>query len=143
MHSTDLLAIPDGEFYDYGADLRQIAAREGFSHIKIIRLLDVLGLGDSACVSKAAYMSMTELCRGELEGRFLGAAYDGDDQGYSNRDNKLAHQAYAKSARDDLRWGRALDPEIMADPKAYENETQRVAERMTDRLLVSSFSSHH
>jgi hypothetical protein len=119
-----------------------MAANEGFTHIKFTRLLDVLRLGNGDALSKTEYISKAELCRREMEGRFLGANFDLDSQVAAERDTTLTYQKYVKSAREDLKWGPAIDPAIKADPERYEAEAQRIAERMTKRLLVRTYTIH-
>jgi len=119
-----------------------MAANEGFTHLKFTRLLDVLLLGNGDALSKTEYTSKAELCRREMEGRFLGANFDLDSQVASERDTTLTYQKYVKSAREDLKWGPAIDPAIKADPERYEAEAQKVAEHMTKRLLVRTRTTH-
>jgi hypothetical protein len=119
-----------------------MAANEGFTHLKFTRLLDVLLLGNGDALSKTEYTSKAELCRREMEGRFLGANFDLDSQVAVERDTTLTYQKYVKSAREDLKWGPAIDPAIKADPERYEAEAQKVAEHMTKRLLVRTRTTH-
>jgi hypothetical protein len=119
-----------------------MAANEGFTHVKFTRLLDVLRLGNGDALSKTEYTSKAELCRREMEGRFLGANFDLDSQVAAERDTTLTYQKYVKSAREDLKWGQAIDPAIKADPERYEAEAQKIAERMTKRLLVRTHTIH-
>jgi hypothetical protein len=119
-----------------------MAANEGFTHLKFTRLLDVLLLGNGDALSKTEYTSKAELCRREMEGRFLGANFDLDSQVAAERDTTLTYQKYVKSAREDLKWGPAIDPAIKADPERYEAEAQKVAEHMTKRLLVRTRTTH-
>ncbi|KAH7113623.1 Pyoverdine/dityrosine biosynthesis protein-domain-containing protein [Dactylonectria macrodidyma] len=133
---NDLLGIPDTDFYDYGVQLRQMAKEKGFSHIRFARLLDVLGLGDGDGLSKAEYLARADLCRHEMEARFLGSNFDLKRQIELHQDTALTYQKYVKSAKEDLRWGPEVDPAIKTDPEKYTAEAQRVAERMTKRLLA-------
>ncbi|KAM5343377.1 hypothetical protein ACJ41O_011914 [Fusarium nematophilum] len=133
---NDLLGIPDADFYDYGVQLRQVARDKGFSHIRFTRLLDVLGLGDGDALSKEDYLARADLCRREMEARFLGSDFDLKRQVEVHRDTALTYQKYVKSANEDLRWGPEVDRAIKSDPEKYAAETQQIAERMTKRLLA-------
>ena len=115
-----------------------MALREGFSHITFTRLLDVLDLGDGDALSRDEYIAKAELCRTEMEGRFLGVNFDLDNEVKVKKDTNLTYQKYVNSAREDLRWGPELDPKIRDDPQLYDAEAQRIAVRMTRRLLVST-----
>lgn len=130
------------DFYDYGVQLRQMARAKGFSHIRFTRLLDVLELGDGDALSRGDYVARADLCRREMETRFLGPDFDLKRHIELHQDTALTYQKYVKSASEDLRWGPEVDPAIKADPKRYAAETQHIAERMTKRLLVRGIRVH-
>ncbi|PSN59669.1 hypothetical protein BS50DRAFT_656911, partial [Corynespora cassiicola Philippines] len=67
----DLLRIPGSDFYDYSIRLRKIAADKGFTLIRFRCLADVLAIGDGDGLSKNEYIALADVCRVEMEDRFL------------------------------------------------------------------------
>ncbi|KAJ3958254.1 hypothetical protein N0V92_005181 [Colletotrichum tropicale] len=137
---NDLLGIPDADYFDYGVQLRELARREGFSHIRFVRLVDVLGLGNGDAMSKDEHLATADTCRREMEQRFLGSDLSVQGEVRAHPDTALTYQKYVRSAREDLRWGPEVEPDITSDAAKYASETERIAERMTQRLLVSNLA---
>ncbi|KAH6622476.1 Pyoverdine/dityrosine biosynthesis protein-domain-containing protein [Boeremia exigua] len=133
---NDLLCIPDADFYDYGIKLRKLVTENGFTRIRFRRLADVLGIADADSLSKAEYLALADTCRTEMEARFLPTSLQIEKKIESHKDTNLTYQAYVKLADEDLRWGLDLDPRIRDDRVLYTEETQKVAIRLTDRLLA-------
>ncbi|TDZ46123.1 Spore wall maturation protein DIT1 [Colletotrichum trifolii] len=134
---NDLLCIPDADYFDYGVKLRQLARDKGFSHIAFARLVDVLGIGDGDALSEEEHLALADTCRQEMEKRFLGPDLSVQGEVRAHPDTALTYQKYVRSAREDLRWGPDVEQSIISDPDKYATETERVAERMTQRLIVS------
>ncbi|KAJ0345826.1 hypothetical protein KNSL1_008070 [Colletotrichum chrysophilum] len=132
---NDLLGIPDADYFDYGVQLRELARREGFSHIQFVRLVDVLGLGNGDAMSKDEHLAAAGTCRREMEQRFLGSDLSVQGEVRAHPDTALTYQKYVRSAREDLRWGPEVEPDITSDAAKYAAETERIAERMTQRLI--------
>ncbi|KAF6793735.1 glutamyl-tRNA(Gln) amidotransferase [Colletotrichum sojae] len=140
---NDLLGIPDADYFDYGVRLRELARREGFSRISFVRLVDVLGLGDGDAMSRDEHLSIAETCRGEMERRFLDPNLSVGGEVRDHPDTALTYQKYVRSAREDLRWGPEVDSAVTSDPAKYAAETERVAERMTQRLIAYERALEH
>ncbi|KAI8239992.1 Amidase 1 [Colletotrichum sp. SAR 10_96] len=139
----DLLGIPDADYFDYGVQLRELARREGFSHIQFVRLVDVLGLGNGDAMSKDEYLAAADTCRLEMEQRFLGSDLSVQGEVRAHPDTALTYQKYVRSAREDLRWGPEVEPDITSDAAKYAAETERIAERMTQRLIAYERALEH
>ncbi|KAL1798508.1 hypothetical protein ACET3X_002545 [Alternaria dauci] len=135
---NDLLCIPGSDYYDYGVRLRKIAADKGFTCIRFRRLADVLGLADGDSLSKDEHLALANTCRTEMEARFLPKDAQIKEKIETHKDTNLTYQGYVKLADEDLRWGPDLDPQIRDDRERYTKETQKVAIRMTERLLNTS-----
>ncbi|TEA10865.1 Spore wall maturation protein DIT1 [Colletotrichum sidae] len=133
---NDLLCIPDADYFDYGIKLRQLAEDKGFSHMVFARLVDVLGLGEGDVLSEEEHLALAETCRQEMEKRFLGPDLSVQGEVRAHPDTALTYQKYVRSAREDLRWGPDVEQSIISDPDKYATETERVAERMTQRLIA-------
>ncbi|KAI8169014.1 Amidase 1 [Colletotrichum sp. SAR 10_70] len=140
---NDLLGIPDADYFDYGVQLRELARREGFSHIQFVRLVDVLGLGNGDAMSKDEHLAAGETCRREMEQRFLGSDLSVQGEVRAHPDTALTYQKYVRSAREDLRWGPEVEPDITSDAAKYAAETERIAERMTQRLIAYERALEH
>ncbi|TDZ27412.1 Spore wall maturation protein DIT1 [Colletotrichum spinosum] len=133
---NDLLCIPDADYFDYGVKLRQLAKDKGFSHMVFARLVDVLGLGEGDVLSEEEHLALAETCRQEMEKRFLGPDLGVQGEVRAHPDTALTYQKYVRSAREDLRWGPDVEQSVISDPDKYATETERVAERMTQRLIA-------
>lgn len=72
-----------------------------------------------------------------MEKTFLGADLSVQGEVRAHPDTALTYQKYVRSAREDLRWGPNVDQSIKASAEKYSAETERIAERMTQRLVVS------
>ncbi|POS70066.1 pyoverdine/dityrosine biosynthesis protein [Diaporthe helianthi] len=140
---NDLLGIPDEDYFDYGVKLRDLAREEGFSSIGFTRLVDVLGLGNGDTTSKAEHLAVAETARLEMEKRFLGVDMSVHGEVRANPDTALTYRKYVKSAREDLRWGPDVAPSIKLDADKYSAETERIAERMTQRLIAYEHALEH
>ncbi|KAF4876720.1 Spore wall maturation protein DIT1 [Colletotrichum siamense] len=140
---NDLLGIPDADYFDYGVQLRELARREGFSHIQFVRLVDVLGLGNGDAMSKDEHLAAANTCRREMEQRFLGSDLSVQGEVRAHPDTALTYQKYVRSAREDLRWGPEVEPDITSDTAKYAAETERIAERMTQRLIAYERALEH
>ncbi|KAL3302174.1 Glutamyl-tRNA(Gln) amidotransferase [Colletotrichum asianum] len=140
---NDLLGIPDADYFDYGVQLRELARREGFSHIQFVRLVDVLGLGNGDDMSKDEHLAAADTCRREMEQRFLGSDLSVPGEVRAHPDTALTYQKYVRSAREDLRWGPEVEPDITSDAAKYAAETERIAERMTQRLIAYERALEH
>lgn len=119
-----------------------MAKQNDFRHIKFTRLLDVLGLGVSDCMSKGEYIAVADVCRKTMEEVFLPPDFDVDQRIREDRATKTAYLRHLKSAREDLRWGPHTPPEVVLNPGLYAAETERVAKGMIRRMLVSSPASY-
>ncbi|KAI8277709.1 hypothetical protein K4K60_006766 [Colletotrichum sp. SAR11_57] len=119
---NDLLGIPDADYFDYGVQLRELARREGFSHIQFVRLVDVLGLGNGDAMSKDEHLAAAETCRLEMEQRFLGSDLSVQGEVRAHPDTALTYQKYVRSAREDLCWGPEVEPDITSDAAKHTKE---------------------
>ncbi|KAJ0268828.1 hypothetical protein COL940_013011 [Colletotrichum noveboracense] len=140
---NDLLGIPDADYFDYGLQLRELTRQEGLSHIQFVRLVDVLGLGNGDDMSKDEHLAAAETCRREMEQRFLGSDLSVQGEVRAHPDTALTYQKYVRSAREDLRWGPEVESDVTSDVAKYAAETERIAERMTQRLIAYERALEH
>ena len=97
--------------------------------------MDVLDLGDSSKATRDEYLAVSEICRREMEHRYLGFDFDLEAEVEANKDTGLTYQKYIRSATEDLIWGPDIDSTIKNENKLYVAETKKVAKRMTERLI--------
>lgn len=88
-------------------------------------------------MSRDENLSIAQTCRLEMERRFLDPNLSVGGEVRDHPDTALTYHKFLKSAKEDLLWGPEVDPAVMSDPARYATETERVAERMTQRLIVS------
>ncbi|KAI8180413.1 Spore wall maturation protein DIT1 [Colletotrichum sp. SAR 10_65] len=78
-----------------------------------------------------------------MEQRFLGSDLSIQGEVRAHPDTALTYQKYVRSAREDLRWGPEVEPDITSDAAKYAAETERIAERMTQRLIAYERALEH
>jgi hypothetical protein len=133
-----LVGVPDDEYYDYGIELRRIAQENHFSSIQFIRLMNILGLGDGEKISRAEYLRLVPTCREKLmSSTYFDPKFDIDHELNTNPDTKTTYDSYFSRISDDLKWAKAFDPVIAADPTLYAAEVSTVVKMMINRLIVS------
>lgn len=78
MIITDLTGVADGEVWDYGHRLRQIAEEKGYACIRFNRIMNLLGLCHGAQISKDEYVHLCAKSREELHRRYGTPGFDVD-----------------------------------------------------------------
>lgn len=74
----DLVGISDGEVWEYGHRLRQIAKERGYACIRFNRIMNLLGIYDGAEISKEEYIQLCDKARSELHRRYGRPGFDVD-----------------------------------------------------------------
>ena len=72
----DLTGVPDGEVWDYGHRLRQIAEEKGYGCIRFNRIMNLLGLHNEAQISRDEYVNLCTKSREELHQRYGSPDFD-------------------------------------------------------------------
>ncbi|KAJ0326492.1 hypothetical protein COL922a_013593 [Colletotrichum nupharicola] len=90
-------------------------------------------------MSKDEHLAAAETCRREMEQRFLGSDLSVQGEVRAHPDTALTYQKYVRSAREDFRWGPEVESDVTSDVAKYAAETERIAERMTQRLIPGGF----
>ena len=108
---NDLLGIPDAETYEYGASLRRMAAEKGYGNIKFTRIMNLLGLTDSAAMTREEYLVTVGETREMLVGRYLDPAFDCEEAITHDPDINLTYCGYMLFLAKDLRWAFHLPSE--------------------------------
>ena len=74
----DLVGISDGEVWEYGHRLRQIAKEKGYACIRFNRIMNLLGIYNGAEISKEEYTQLCDKARSELHRRYGRPGFDVD-----------------------------------------------------------------
>ena len=74
----DLVGISDGEVWEYGHRLRQIAREKGYACIRFNRIMNLLGIYNGAEISKEEYTQLCDKARSELHRRYGRPGFDVD-----------------------------------------------------------------
>ncbi|KAL8720598.1 MAG: hypothetical protein Q9225_002562 [Loekoesia sp. 1 TL-2023] len=67
---NDLVGITDEDTWEYSRALMSMAANKGFHNIKLVRIMDLLGLTNGKETTKESYLETIPACRRELESQF-------------------------------------------------------------------------
>ena len=66
LMKADLVGISDEDTWAYSSALMEMAAHNGFHCIKLLRVMDIMGLSTSEAMSKESYMSLVSQTRSLL-----------------------------------------------------------------------------
>ncbi|KAJ5626626.1 hypothetical protein N7528_004053 [Penicillium herquei] len=103
---NDLLGVPDKVVWDYGETLRQMAVEKGLTHVKFIRLFELLEhpwfKTDSPEAAKAYYLSHACCLRRELMFVFGDPTFNADEAIKTDNDTCLTYRGYIKFLTKDL-----------------------------------------
>lgn len=109
---TDLVGISDEDTYDYSAALMSMALQKGFSNIKLVRVMDLLGMSASTDISKEQYVEMVPACRKELEKQFGDAEKDMRELIQNDPDSLLTYRGFIRFLETDLKWVFFIRPKV-------------------------------
>lgn len=139
------MGVLDRDSFEYGQELRALAAAKGCHHIEFLRVMDMLdpgkgsGGGDLAVdISADAYLSAVPAMRADLERLFLDRAFDVERELETNPDTQLTYSGFAKLVAQDMRWGRNFDHALLDDTHKHDQAVEKVARAMIRRLVVNS-----
>jgi pyoverdine/dityrosine biosynthesis protein Dit1 len=136
-----LVGVSDDEYYEYGIQLRKMAQEKGFSSIKFIRLMDLLGLGDGEKLSKLDVLRIVSTCREKLmSSAYFDPNFDIEHELKTNPDTRTTYDSYCSRISEDLRWAKGLDPVVADNATLYAAEVSKMAKTMINRLIVSSYT---
>lgn len=101
--NIDLVGISDEDTYDYSAALMSMAANKGFSNIKLVRVMDLLGMSTGIELCKEKYVDMVPACRKELEKQFGDANKDMRELIQTDPDSLLTYRGFIRFLETDLK----------------------------------------
>lgn len=103
IEEIDLVCISDEETYDYSVALMSMAVKKGFSSIKFVRVMDLLGMSTGIELTKEQYVEMVPACRNELEKQFGDAKKDMRELIQNDPDSLLTYRGFIRFLETDLK----------------------------------------
>ncbi|PCH01316.1 Pyoverdine biosynthesis [Penicillium occitanis (nom. inval.)] len=128
---NDLVGISDGEVWEYGHRLRQIAREKGYACIRFNRIMNLLGIYNGAEISKEEYTQLCDKARSELHRRYGRPGFDVDKFLKSDEDYLRTYNGYDKFMKVDLRFSPVT--KNCPGPKQYKKKVKLVAKSMIVR----------
>ena len=101
---TDLVGITDEDTWEYSAALRSMATTKGFHALKLVRIMDLLGMTDERPTTKESYLETVNPCRKELESQFGRPKEAIREMIQSDADTLLTYRGFIRFLETDLRW---------------------------------------
>ena len=103
LSNTDIVGISDEDTWEYSVALMKLAADKGFHHIKLVRVMDLLGMTVGKEMLKDLYMETITACREEL-GRQFGKPDEAvREMIQSDPDTLMTYRGFIRFLETDLR----------------------------------------
>ncbi|EED22840.1 pyoverdine/dityrosine biosynthesis protein, putative [Talaromyces stipitatus ATCC 10500] len=128
---NDLVGISDGEVWEYGHRLRQIAREKGYACIRFNRIMNLLGIYRGAEISKGEYTQLCDKARSELHRRYGRPGFDVDTFLKTDEDYLRTYNGYDKFMKSDLRFSPVT--KNCPGPKQYKKKVKLIAKSMIVR----------
>ncbi|KDN61691.1 putative pyoverdine/dityrosine biosynthesis protein [Colletotrichum sublineola] len=101
---NDVVGISDDETWEYGATLMDMAAQKGYTGIKLLRVMDFLGLTkEDEPLTKEKYMELVEESRATLEAQFGDPDKDVRAMIDTDNDTLMTYRGFIRFLETDLR----------------------------------------
>lgn len=97
------MGIPDEDTWAYSESLMEIASREGFSNIKLVRVMDLLGYTVGQEMTKELYLSMTATARKALEEQYGRSEEEVREMIRVDEDTLLTYRGFIRFLETDLK----------------------------------------
>lgn len=81
----------------------EMAAREGSTHIKLLRVMDLLGFTAGETMTKDIYLSMTAVSRKALEEQYGRSEADVREMIATDKDTLLTYRGFIRFLETDLK----------------------------------------
>ena len=104
LKNVDLVGISDEDTWEYSAALMDLAASKGFRNIKLVRIMDLLGLTGEKETTKEIYLETVTACRKELESQFGKPDEAVRDMIQTDPDTLLTYRGFIRFLETDLKW---------------------------------------
>ncbi|EFQ36191.1 pyoverdine/dityrosine biosynthesis protein [Colletotrichum graminicola M1.001] len=101
---SDVVGISDDETWEYGATLMDMAAQKGYTGIKLLRVMDFLGLTkEDEPLTKETYMELVAESRATLEAQFGDPDKDVRAMIDTDNDTLMTYRGFIRFLETDLR----------------------------------------
>ncbi|GKT45464.1 sporulation protein kinase pit1 [Colletotrichum spaethianum] len=101
---NDVVGISDDETWEYGATLMDMAAQKGYDGIKLLRVMDFLGLTkEDEPLTKEKYMELVDESRKTLEAQFGDPDKDVRAMIDTDNDTLMTYRGFIRFLETDLR----------------------------------------
>ncbi|KAJ5919634.1 hypothetical protein N7454_009469 [Penicillium verhagenii] len=131
---NDILGVPDEVVWDYGEALRKMAVEKGLTHVKFIRLFELLEhpwfKSNTPEAAKAYYLAHANCLRRELMFVFGDPTFNADEAIKTDNDTCLTYRGYIKFLTKDLAY-REYPPEM--SKRAKQGQIAQIARQMIVR----------
>ena len=136
----DLMGIEDSEVWDYSTAVRQVIESKELSHIKTLRIVDLLEHPHTETLNKEEYLVHAGCYRRELETKFAPVDFDASEAVRNDADTCMTYRGYIKFLTKDLMYSRvAEETQALPNPKRrYKEAIEKLAYRMIYRGKVSA-----
>ena len=101
--AVDLVGITDEDTWEYSAALMDLAANKGFHNIRLVRIMDLLGLTKGKETTKEVYLDTVSACRKELESQFGKPDEAVREMIQTDPDTLLTYRGFIRFLETDLR----------------------------------------
>ena len=128
------MGISDDETWDYSVALMDMAADKGFRNIKVVRVMQLLGMTSDE-MTKQQYLDTVNACREELAAHFGRHKETIRDMIRTDKDTLLTYCGFIRFLETDLRYS-PIVPQGLSGSK-YRKIVKEVAQGMMNRAEVS------
>jgi len=101
---ADIVGIPDEDTWAYSAALMAMAAENGFNNIKLLRVMDLLGLMSGKTMTKETYMSLTAASRTMLLDQYGRTEEEVREMMQTDNDTLLTYRGFIRFLETDLKY---------------------------------------
>ncbi|GME23715.1 Pyoverdine biosynthesis [Neofusicoccum parvum] len=125
---NDILGIPDEDAWDYGSAIRSLAAKRGYSCIKFMRIMNLLGLYTDSEISKHDYLNLCSSARKQLALRYGDPSFDADMFLKTDEDYMRTYLGYSKFLTKDLAYSSVMAS--LPSRKMYKAKVKAIGKEM-------------
>ncbi|RMZ79883.1 hypothetical protein DV736_g6676, partial [Chaetothyriales sp. CBS 134916] len=102
---NDLVGISDDDTWEYSVALMDMAAKKGFTRIKLLRVMDFLGYTEGKSpLTKDEYLSVVDKSRAELDSQFGNPDKDVRQMIQTDEDTLTTYRGFIRFLETDLRY---------------------------------------
>ena len=100
---TDIVGISDSDTWAYSKALLDIVSENGFTGIKLLRVMDILGLTERKTLTEDLYYSLTQTCRDRLLAEYGRTEEDVRRMMKEDEDTLMTYRGFIRFLETDLK----------------------------------------